>query len=274
MHFQPGIIPPSDIYGPGWWFFFRANRLLVQRVAGAAAVPWVNDPAGMALPLVRRQYLGTLDGKDCYAAECSLQAVPSEGMSFLGLRRLFGLLDDKMSQVAGRAFQIMNWDRNNQFCGRCGTSTRLSSEERVRICPKCGFKRFPRLSPAVIVAILKGRRILLARADRFPEELYSVLAGFVEPGESLEECLRREVREEVGIEIKNIRYFGSQPWPFPDSLMIGFTARYAGGKIAIDNREIVEASWFSADNLPKIPDKISIARRLIDWFIENTLLGQ
>ncbi len=269
MHFEPGIIPSSDLSGAGWWFFFRRNSLLVQRVAGTVTVPWVNDPAGMNLPLERRQYLGTLDGMDCYSAECSPHAVPSKDMAFLGLRRLFGSLGDEMFQVAGRAFQIMNWDRNNQFCGRCGASTHLSFEERVRICPKCGFKRFPRLSPAVIAAILKGRQILLARADRFPEDLYSVLAGFVEPGESLEECLRREVREEVGIEIQNMRYFGSQPWPFPDSLMIAFTARYAGGEISVDNREIVDAAWFSAENLPKIPNKISVARRLIDWFIEN-----
>ncbi|MBW1863503.1 MAG: NAD(+) diphosphatase, partial [Deltaproteobacteria bacterium] len=118
-------------------------------------------------------------------------------------------------------------------------------------------------------AVLRGNQILLARANRFPYKFYSVLAGFVEPEESLEECLKREVKEEVGVEVKNICYFGSQPWPFPNSLMVAFTADYAKGKITIDENEIMDAGWFTADNLPRIPDKISIARRLIDWFVKN-----
>jgi NAD+ diphosphatase len=125
------------------------------------------------------------------------------------------------------------------------------------------------MSPAIIVAVVKDKKILLARASRFPYEMYSVLAGFVEPGESLEACVKREVREEVGIEVKNIRYFGNQPWPFPNSLMVAFTADYAAGEIRIDETEIVDAGWFSANNFPLIPSKISIARHLIDWFAEK-----
>ena len=123
--------------------------------------------------------------------------------------------------------------------------------------------------PAVIVAVIKGNQILLAHSKRFPAKFYSVLAGFVEPGETLEECIHREILEEVGVTVKNIRYFGSQPWPFPNSLMVAFTADYAGGKISIDGNEIMDAGWFTADNLPPIPAKISIARRLIDWFVEK-----
>jgi len=269
MHFEPGIIPPSGKIRAAWWFLFRGNKLLIQRVEGGARIPCVSDPADLCRPLGRKQYLGTLDGRPCYIAECGLDATPPKGLVFAGLRRLFGLVGEKMFQVASGAFQIMNWDQNSRFCGRCGGPTIVSSEERLRMCPKCGLKKFPRLSPAVIAAVIRGKEILLARADRFPDKLYSVLAGFVEPGETLEECLKREVREEVDLEISDIRYFGSQPWPFPDSLMIGFTARYAGGEITVDNREIVDAGWFSADNLPEIPDKISIARRLIDWFVEH-----
>ncbi len=271
MHFEPGIIPPPGQSGAAWWFLFSRNRLLIRRVEGGARIPYVHDPFDLCLPLGPKLYLGTLDGRLCYTAECDPDTTPRQGMIFSGLRRLFGLVNKNLFQVAGRAFQIMNWDKNSRFCGRCGEAMIASSEERLKICPKCGHKRFPRLSPAVIAAVIREDQILLARADRFPDNLYSVLAGFVEPGETLEECLRREVREEVGLEIADIRYFGSQPWPFPDSLMVGFTARYAGGEITVDNREIVDAGWFSADRLPDIPDKISIARRLIDWFVGNNL---
>jgi NAD+ diphosphatase len=128
---------------------------------------------------------------------------------------------------------------------------------------------FPRISPAVIVLVERQEKVLLARASRFTENLYSVLAGFAEPGETLEDTVMREIREEVGVEVSDIRYFGSQPWPYPDSLMIGFTASWAAGEIAADNDEITDARWFTVDNLPKIPDKLSISRSLIDWFIEK-----
>jgi len=147
----------------------------------------------------------------------------------------------------------------------------MDTLERAKVCSKCGFRTYPRISPATITAVTPGNQILLARAKRFPSELYSVIAGFAEPGETLEECVKREIMEETGIDVKNIRYFGSQPWPFPDSLMIAFTADFEGGEIRIYKKELVDARWFTADALPKIPDKLSIARRLIDRFIENNL---
>jgi NAD+ diphosphatase len=136
-------------------------------------------------------------------------------------------------------------------------------------CTACGFTIFPRISPAVIVLVERDGKVLLARASRFKERLYSVIAGFVEPGESLEQTVTREIREEIGIGVKDIKYFGSQPWPFPDSLMIGFTAQHMDGEIAVDGEEIVEAQWFSPEQLPDIPDKISISRALIDWFVDK-----
>ena len=166
---------------------------------------------------------------------------------------------------------MVAWNQHHRFCGKCGHLTEYKTDERARACPQCGLINYPRLSPAIIVAVLRDNRILLAHSQRFPAKFYSVLAGFVEPGESLEECVKREILEEVGISVKNIRYFGSQPWPFPDSLMIGFTAEYAGGEIKVDPVEILDAGWFSADNLPPIPPKLSIARHLIDWFTEKTL---
>jgi NAD+ diphosphatase len=178
-------------------------------------------------------------------------------------------MEDDFFRVALTAGHMVEWDRTSRFCGRCGARLGLHGHERAKACPECGLLVFPRISPAVIVAVERDNRILLARSAHFPERLFSVLAGFVEPGESLEETVLREVREEVGILVKDIRYFGSQPWPFPDSLMLGFTARHAKGELCIDNREIVEARWFAPDELPAIPPKVSIARRLIDRFLET-----
>jgi len=186
-----------------------------------------------------------------------------------GLRQLFGRLEEDLIWIAGRANQLVDWNRSHRFCGNCGHPTENKQNERAKICPACDLINYPRLSPAIIVAVLKQNRLLLASNKRFKSEFYSVLAGFVEPGETLEECVVREVKEEVGIAVKNIRYFGSQPWPFPNSLMVGFIADYKGGEIDVDKSEIVDAAWFSSDNLPLVPPKISIARQLIDWFAKN-----
>lgn len=188
-------------------------------------------------------------------------------MSLGGLRRLYGLIGDVQFQLAGRAFQVLNWDRTHQYCGHCGTPTKPSAVERARVCPSCGLQAFPRLSPAIIVLVSRGREFLLARSPRFPEGRYSIIAGFVEPGETLEEALVREVREEVSIEVTDIRYFGSQSWPFPSSLMLGFTARHAGGEIRIDEKEIEDAGWYTPDRLPDLPDGASMSRRIIDSFL-------
>jgi len=171
--------------------------------------------------------------------------------------------------LAGRALQIVDWDRTNQFCGRCGSKTRTHQTERAKECEQCGLLHFPRLSPAIIVRIQRDGEILLARGRRFETPIYSVLAGFVEPGETLEEAVVREAREESGISVKDIRYFGSQPWPFPHSLMFGFTAKYASGEIKPNDEENVDVRWFTAKNLPQLPSKMSIARKLIDSFLEK-----
>lgn len=269
MPFNPGIIAPQTEKSPAWWFAFRGNNLLVGNSDGSVIVPCVENLSLLQLSPLRIQFLGTLDGLPCYCAELPAESEPPDGMEFLGLRQLFSRFEEEWIGVASCAIQTMKWDQRSQFCGRCGTRTVAAREERAKWCPACGLKQFPRISPAVIVAVIRGKQILLAHAGRFKDGMYSVLAGFVEPGETLEECLKREVREEVGIDIEDIRYFGSQSWPFPDSLMIGFTARYGGGELAIDQKEILEAGWFSADNLPLIPEKISIARKLIDWFVED-----
>lgn len=269
MHrtFIPGVAPPEHQSGPAWWFAFVGNRLLVHWQDPIAQIPQLLCFDDLGLTPVRTQYLGTLDDQPCYAAELPQDAVLPSGCALEGLRQLYGALEEDLYAIASRAVQIVDWDRNHQFCGHCATPTVQQPHERAKRCPKCGLVNYPRLSPAVIVLIARGEEILLARAARFPAGMYSILAGFVEPGESLEETVVREVREEVGIEINNIQYFGSQPWPFPNSLMIGFTATYASGDIVIEPEELVEAAWFHKHQLPLTPPKPSIARKLIDWFV-------
>ena len=275
--FVPGVDPATAPDGPGWWFGFCGSRMLVTEVAQGGlttdlGVPWVGELADLGVEVVRSQYLGTLQGRPCYAAQlCQDPDLPT-GLALKPLRGLHGQLEEAMFALAGLAIQLVAWDRTHQYCGCCATPMEQSLHERVKRCPRCNLSQYPRLSPAVIMLVSRGSEVLLARAPRFRDGMYSVLAGFVEPGESLEETVAREVREEVGIEIQDIRYFGSQPWPFPNSLMIGFTARYASGDIVIDPAEIETADWFTKDTLPPVPGKLSIARKLIDWFVEQGAL--
>ncbi|MBP5973234.1 NAD(+) diphosphatase [Brasilonema sp. CT11] len=269
MHqtFIPGITPSTIQSQPSWWFAFVGNKLLVRFEGNVSQIPNLISLTEIGLEPVRTQFLGTLDGQPCYSAELPKDAIVPDGMVLQGLRELYGTLDEQLYALSGRAIQIVEWDRTHQYCGHCATPTTQLSHERAKRCPNCGLVNYPRLSPAIIVLVSRGEELLLARAPRFPPGMYSVLAGFVEPGESLEETVVREVREEVGIEVKDIRYFGSQPWPFPNSLMIGFTATYASGDIVIEPQELVDAAWFSKHNLPQVPPRLSIARKLIDSFV-------
>jgi NAD+ diphosphatase len=269
MPFKPDFTPPAVRPESALWFIFDKGRLLVKIQNDSCSVPDTSDLAGYKSIIVHEQYLGSLDERPCYAAESAGDALPDSELTFIDLRGLFGKLEEDMIWIAGRANQLVNWSQTHRYCGRCGRLTEDKTDERAKTCPDCGLINYPRLSPAVIVAVLKDDRILLGRNKRFRLPFYSVLAGFVEPGETLEECVKREIHEEVAIRVKNIRYFGSQPWPFPDSLMIAFVADYAGGEIKTDGSEIMEAAWFERDHLPKIPPKISIARQLIDWFVNG-----
>jgi NAD+ diphosphatase len=260
------VTPPPAQTDPAWWFVFRQDKLLVALHEDTASIPMFITPDQAGLVLVRTHYLGLLDDRHCYAAEVSSEAAAPDGMAFYRLRGLFEALPESVFWVAGRAFQLLHWEQTHQYCGQCGQRTHPAPDERARTCPNCGLTVYPRISPAIIVAVTKEDRILLAHAPRFPKGLYSVVAGFVEVGETFEECVRREVLEETGIAVRDIRYFGSQPWPFPHSLMVAFTAQYAGGSIRVDGVEITDAGWFRADELPQVPSRISVARRLIDWF--------
>ena len=269
-NFIKELIAPKNNKEQSFWFIFQGDNILVcSPNTDKCSIPLVKDPGELNITPLRAQYLGRYGNHCCYSAEVAKKTVLPSGMFFYKLIGLFGLMDHKMFEIAGYAFQIMRWDQTFQYCGRCGAKTKNLENERGKICEKCQLINYPRISPAVIAAVVKENKILLAKANRFKRNMYSVLAGFVEAGETLEECVKREVKEEVNIELENIKYFGSQPWPFPDSLMVGFTADYKSGELSVDNNEIADAGWFTPENLPNIPGKFSIARELIDWFIEK-----
>ena len=237
--------------------------MLVAIDGDAFALPRCGHLSELGLQPARTQYLGLLHGDAAFSAEIVADHTPP-GMVWQGLRALLGRFDELHVAVASRAAQIVEWDRTHQFCGRCGAPTVARPDERARACPTCRLSVYPRICPAIMVLITNGREILLARKPSFVRNRFSALAGFVEAGESLEQTVAREAFEEVGVQVKNIRYFGSQSWPFPNSLMIAFTAEYAGGEVRPDGVEIEEARWFAPDALPNIPDGISISRWLID----------
>jgi len=221
-------------------------------------------------PANHQHYLGSLDRKHCFAVFFDYKVEPQlEHFEWISLRSQIGYITEEYFQLAGRALQITRWYHDHQFCGVCGGRNRESSSERALVCQSCEARFFPRISPCVIGLVKWGSMCLLARGARHPQGMFSTLAGFVEPGESAEEAFIREVREEVGIEIKNIQYLTSQPWPFPGQLMLGFMADYADGDLVIDEKEIIEAAWFARDDLPAVPPMGTIAGQLIQVFVDQ-----
>jgi NAD+ diphosphatase len=262
MRPEPGFVPMNLAPPAG-----GPSRFI--HVVGAAV--WVDDaPADESWTT---HFVGVLDDVACWAVEVPDGSDPSDGAA-LDLRRYHGVAGEPAWLAAGRAVQLTEWARTHRYCGRCGDSTVLADGERAMRCPSCGLLAFPRVAPAMIVLVTRGedgpdQEALLARGVNWPRTMHSCLAGFVEPGESLEGAVVREVREEVGITVGDVDYRGSQPWPFPHSLMIGFRARYVSGEIAPDPDEIAEARWYHRGDLPQIPPSISIAWRLItDWLNE------
>jgi NAD+ diphosphatase len=262
-HAMPATIPAAALV-----FAFRDGKLLVrgsreERDATPARLPTWSDIVALGVDGAAH-FLGALEGCGCVALRVAADAAEPHGWRYAGLRSLFFRLPEPMLALAGRAAEVVEWDRTHRFCGACGTPMRDKADERAKQCPACGLVAYPRVSPAMMVLVTRGRELLLARSHRFAQPIFSALAGFVEPGESIEDCIYREVREEVGLEVRDPVYFDSQPWPFPHSLMVAYTAEYAGGEIALEDAEIAEARWFSPDALPNLPSPVSIARRLID----------
>lgn len=245
------------------------DEMLVYSDKTVDCFPTLSDLEPKMHGLTVMHYLGTFNGVDCILYKCSNFFIAGDNLEFKDLRTLLRSIDPEHWFLAGYAKQIFDWDRDHHFCGRCATETVYISGERSRKCDECGLINYPRISPAMIVLVKKGNQILLAKNKMSRFGFYSLLAGFFEPGESLEDCVRREVREEVGLEVKNIQYFQSQAWPLPNSLMFGCFADYDSGDIKIDEKELSDAQWFDIDNMPEIPPSISISRKLIDEFLKN-----
>lgn len=259
-HFTPLLLPHHDPTPVS--LVFAGSALLVRESdlrpdIDLAACDFGRDPD--FLPV------GLLSGRYVRATWIEPASEPMAGHVFRNLRALFGSLEDSWLAIAGRALQIVEWARTHRFCGSCGTPTTPVVGERCMRCPACGHVAYPRISPAMMVLIQRGNSLLLARHLNSPTGFFTALAGFLEAGESIEDAIHREVLEEVGLQVRELRYFGSQPWPFPHSLMLAFTAQYAGGEIVVDRSEIAEARWFGPrDDLPPIPPLgLSIAGHLI-----------
>jgi NAD+ diphosphatase len=266
--FTPLVSVPDDAPPVGRWYLVRRGEVLVDE-AGRLPAPSKGSQAfgfaGTEDPVL----MGWLGQELCWAAGVPEGSEAPEGYRWSALMALGVQWPTDEWALAGRAVQLVEWRRTNRYCGRCGTATVGAPDERAVRCPACGLLAYPRLAPAVIVLVRRGDRALLAAGRNFPNGMQSALAGFVEAGENLEEAVHREVAEEVGIRLRDLHYFGSQPWPFPHSLMVAFTAEWAGGDIEVDGSEILHAAWRSADDLPPIPGSMSIARRLIDQWVRE-----
>lgn len=274
IEFAAGVAAPEPHPARALWFIFQDTGLLVTDDRAAPRVPLIASPIELGLTPVRSHYLGMLGAEHCFSCEIEKDVAAPAGWAFRGLRSVFGAMDDREYAIAGRALQIVDWDRTHLFCGRCATPTVARRDERSRECPACGLTAYPRVAPAVMCLVRRlPDEILLARSPRFAPGMFSALAGFVEPGETLEQCVHREVFEEVGVRVTNLRYFASQPWPFPHSMMIAFIADHLSGEINPDRVEIVEANWFKIAGLPQLPMRISIARRLIDAGVAELAAG-
>jgi NAD+ diphosphatase len=256
MRFDPAVQPAAITTATAWCFAFVDGQLLLPAVADAALVPHPLD----TFDTPTRHYLGRLDALDCWALR--LPEAPA-GWQRVPLRAAMMKFPAPLMALAGRAAQVLEWDRTHRHCGVCGTPTELVAHERARRCPACQHTAYPRLSPAMMALVWREGELLLARAPHFAPGMYSALAGFVEAGESLEDCVRREVLEETAVQVTDLRYYGSQSWPFPHSLMVAYTARWTGGEIVPQPGEIEDAQWFALDALPTIPPRFSISGHLI-----------
>ena len=264
--FEHGYLPPEQLEQP-WLLVLNGKKIVIKTVGDRCRFPFLSEVFEDTAEIESCTYIGRYAGHDCFCTQIAdAESLPKD-FAEVDLKEITRLTEDPgLFILAGSANHILHWNRTNRFCGCCGHETVDKRDERAKLCPCCGALFYPRISPATITAVLRGDKILLAHNRSFQSEMHSLIAGFVEPGETLEHCAAREIREEVGLEVKNIQYFGSQPWPFPDSLMVAFIADYAGGDITVDGVEIENAAWFDADSLPPIPTTDSIAGKMIRWY--------
>ncbi|WP_320981324.1 NAD(+) diphosphatase [Parabacteroides goldsteinii] len=248
-----------------YWFIFFNDQLLLQKKGETYTIPYSINP-----PVPVKNVLEVNLLEDMPACTASVDTPLEETAEYLpmGLRASYDYLDPILHKIAGKAYELIYWDQHSRFCPSCGTKTVMQTTISKQ-CPNCKYEIYPVVSPAILVLIRKGDAILLVHARNFRGSFYGLVAGFLETGETLEECVRREVMEETGLEINNITYFGNQPWPYPSNLMVGFIADYVSGTIRLQDEELSEGAFFTKDNLPELPRKLSLARKMIDWWLDQ-----
>ena len=248
-----------------YWFIFFNDQLLLQKKGETYTIPYSINP-----PVPVKNVLEVSLLEDMPACTASVDTPLEETAEYLpmGLRASYDYLDPVLHKIAGKAYELIYWDQHSRFCPSCGTKTVMQTTISKQ-CPNCKYEIYPVVSPAILVLIRKGDAILLVHARNFRGSFDGLVAGFLETGETLEECVRREVMEETGLEINNITYFGNQPWPYPSNLMVGFIADYVSGTIRLQDEELSEGAFFTKDNLPELPRKLSLARKMIDWWLEQ-----
>ena len=248
-----------------YWFIFFNDQLLLQKKGETYTIPYSINP-----PVPVKNVLEVSLLEDMPACTASVDTPLEETAEYLpmGLRASYDYLDPILHKIARKAYELIYWDQHSRFCPSCGTKTVMQTTISKQ-CPNCKYEIYPVVSPAILVLIRKGDAILLVHARNFRGSFYGLVAGFLETGETLEECVRREVMEETGLEINNITYFGNQPWPYPSNLMVGFIADYVSGTIRLQDEELSEGAFFTKDNLPELPRKLSLARKMIDWWLEQ-----
>lgn len=256
----------------GWFIFCQGQQLLVVKEGDKFHIPYATEPPIKVTSDTTIHTIGQIQGHPAKAYALHPEELNGEENTFIptDLRASYDILPLEEYQCAGKASQILTWDKNSRFCPACGTPTEQTGPITKR-CPHCGLEIYPRISPAVIVLIKKGDSVLLVHARNFRGTFKGLVAGFLEPGETLEECVRREVMEETGIRIKNLTYFSSQPWPYPSGIMVGYHAEYESGTIKLQDEELSAGDFYDRDHLPEIPKKLSIARKLIDAWLNNEI---
>ena len=276
------------------WFVFYKGQLLLQQQGDTLQVPEGNEPPvsvpdghqvhevtmndGIKVKTFELNAVNEIAGQACNEEPKELLPLARGGVceanrgvcqfNLIGLRDSFNYIPLKDYLCGGKAAQILYWDKHSRFCPTCGVPT-VQETPIMKKCPQCGLEMYPPIATAIIVLIQKGDEILLVHNRAFKRDYYGLVAGFLEAGESLEECVHREVMEETGLTIKNLQYFGSQTWPYPSGLMVGFTAEYESGTIKLQEDELTAGAFYNRENLPHIPQKMSIARKLIDWWLEQ-----
>ncbi|KAA6343313.1 NADH pyrophosphatase [termite gut metagenome] len=252
-----------------WWFVFYKDQLLLERISENLVVPCeTNTPLSLGKTATIHD-ITTLDGCPCRAFSIPNPPENNERYVMTGLRESYNYISRELFTVAGKAREILHWDVHSRFCPVCGTPTKQITSI-FKQCPTCGEELYPPIAIAILALVRKGDSVLLVRAHNFGGNFHSLVAGFLETGETLDECVQREVLEETGLRVKNITYFGNQPWPFPSGLMVGFVAEYDGGEIQLQSEELSFGAFYTKDKLPELPGKLSLARKMIDWWIETT----